>query len=437
MPFEWYNIAVQNGLSTNNPNSWYRSLEQAFIDANWDNTTSLRTIQEQDIQTSQFDYYEKFTFTDVDVWLATVVGQTSTGSKTGRDFLKVIFKNIDHTKLEGRYYIIENEYYISYFDNRVVDVDANLSVRRCNEWMKIIDPISGALYQIPCVVDYDMSAPSNRITNAIITPNNHAVVKVQQNATTDRLFTTNKRFILGNRPFRITGMQNATNQFINNNVSSLMEIDLFLDEIWDTDNLIDGIADNGQYDYNISIDTMGNTVDLLVGSTGQFHVTTLLNNKIVERVIEWKTSDKNIITITPEGYYAVVGEVGESATITTSLYNNSDVFDTITINIVDSANLELFVQLSPELNTIGEYQSVMVEVMGLYNGETYVPDQLTVTLPPHVNPYLTYTQNGNKITFTCLSRCSAPILVIYNIYVANLNKFATKEVMVKLTSLLG
>ena len=182
---------------------------------------------------------------------------------------------------------------------------------------------------------------------------------------------------------------------------------------------------------------MGNTVDLLVGSTGQFHVTTLLNNKIVERVIEWKTSDKNIITITPEGYYAVVGEVGESATITTSLYNNSDVFDTITINIVDSANLELFVQLSPELNTIGEYQSVMVEVMGLYNGETYVPDQLTVTLPPHVNPYLTYTQNGNKITFTCLSRCSAPILVIYNIYVANLNKFATKEVMVKLTSLLG
>ena len=295
LPFEWYEVAVRNGLSTDNPNSWYRNLEQAFISANWENTTSLRIIKEQDIQANQYDYYEYFTFTDIEVWLATVVGQTSTGAKTGRDFLKVIFQDINHIKLEGRYYIIEDEYYLSYFDNRVVDVDANLSVRRCNEWMKIIDPMTGGLYQIPCVVDYDMSAPSNRVTNDIITPNNHAVVKVQQNATTDRLFITNKRFILGNRPFKITGMQNATNQFINNNVSSLMEIDLFLDEIWDKDDLENGIADNGEYNYTVSIDSMQNVMDLLEGSVGQFTATVQLNNKLVDRIVQWQTSDKNTL----------------------------------------------------------------------------------------------------------------------------------------------
>ena len=93
LPFEWYEVAVRNGLSTDNPNSWYRNLEQAFISANWENTTSLRIIKEQDIQANQYDYYEYFTFTDIEVWLATVVGQTSTGAKTGRDFLKVIFQD--------------------------------------------------------------------------------------------------------------------------------------------------------------------------------------------------------------------------------------------------------------------------------------------------------------------------------------------------------
>ena len=121
LPFEWYEIAIRNGLSTNNPDSWYRNLEQAFIDANWDNTTSLRTIKEQDIQINQYDYYEYFTFSDIEAWLATVVGQTSTGSKTGRDFIKLIFRDINHIKLEGRYYIINDEYYLSYFDNRIVD----------------------------------------------------------------------------------------------------------------------------------------------------------------------------------------------------------------------------------------------------------------------------------------------------------------------------
>lgn len=437
MPFEWYEVAVRNGLSTDNPNSWYRNLEQAFIDANWDNTTSLRTIQEQDIQINQFDYYESFTFTPVDVWLATVVGQTSTGSKTGRDFLKIIFQNIDHIKLEGRYYIIENEYYLSYFDNRVVDVDANLSVRRCNEWMKIIDPLSGALYQIPCVVDYDMSAPSNKITNSIITPNNHAVVKVQQNAMTDRLFKTNKRFILGNRPFKIAGMQNATNQFINNNVSSLMDIDLFLDEIWENDDLENGIADNGQYNYSISINNTGNTIDLLAGSSGQFIANVKLNNQDVDRIIEWTTSDENVINITPLGLYQVVGEIGDVATIRATLYNNSDVFDEITVQIVESSELELAVVLSPEMERIGEYQTITVNVMGLYNGTLITPDQVNVILPVNVNSYLTYQQENNNVIFTCLNRCSAPILVTYEIYVADLDKFATKEVLVTLTSLLG
>ena len=303
--------------------------------------------------------------------------------------------------------------------------------------MKIIDPMTGALYQIPCVVDYDMSAPSNRVTNDIITPNNHAVVKVQQNAMTDRLFVTNKRFILGNRPFKITGMQNATNQFINNNVSSLMDIDLFLDEIWDKDDLINGIADNGEYNYTLSIDSIQNVMDLSEGSSGQFTATIQLNNKPVDRIVQWKTSDENIVSITSDGHYTINGTIGESAVITATLYNNADVFDEITIRIVDASELSLSINLAPEMLSIGEYQNISVMVMGLYNGELITPDEVQVILPPHVESFLTYQQNNNIITFTCLSRCRAPILVTYNIYIESLDRWATKETLVTLTSLLG
>ena len=227
------------------------------------------------------------------------------------------------------------------------------------------------------------------------------------------------------------------NQFINNNVSSLMDIDLFLDEIWDNDDLENGIADNGQYNYSISINNTGNTIDLLAGSSGQFIANVKLNNQDVDRIIEWTTSDENVINITPLGLYQVVGEIGDVATIRATLYNNSDVFDEITVQIVESSELELAVVLSPEMERIGEYQTITVNVMGLYNGTLITPDQVNVILPVNVNSYLTYQQENNNVIFTCLNRCSAPILVTYEIYVADLDKFATKEVLVTLTSLLG
>lgn len=434
MPFEMFETILSSSPSYT-PNNFYRELEQAFIDSQWENTTSLLTIQEQDVTLLQEDYFQDFTFEPIEVWVDTVVGQTSTGSKTGRDFLKLIFKDINHPKYEGRYYIVNNEYYISYFDNRVVDVDANLSVRRCNQWMKIIDPMNGSIYQIPVVVDYDMTASSNRVTSSVITPNNHASVKVQQNAFTDRLFKTNTRFILGGRPFKITGMQNATNQFINNDLASLMDIDLFLDEIWEQDNLEDGIAYNGTYDYIVDIG--GQDMELIPNSTGQLYSSVLLNGEQVERIVLWNTSDENVVTVTQEGEYNVIGEVGQTAYITASLYGNEDIFDKINITIVDESMVQADVIIDPVITGIREYESVQITVLGLYNGLTVKPDNVTLSLDAEVYNYLNYTQNDNVFTLTCLKRCNNVIPMMFTISSTNPDYTVSKVVEIKLTSLLG
>lgn len=434
MPFEMFETILSSSPSYT-PNNFYRELEQAFIDSQWENTTSLLMVQEQDVTLLQDDYYQDFTFEPIEVWVDTVVGQTSTGSKTGRDFLKLIFKDISHPKYEGRYYIINNEYYISYFDNRVVDVDANLSVRRCNQWMKIVDPMNGSVYQIPAVVDYDMTASSNRVTSSVITPNNHASIKVQQNAFTDRLFKTNARFILGGRPFKITGMQNATNQFINNDLASLMDIDLFLDEIWEQDNLEDGVAYNGTYDY--TIDISGQDMELMPNSFGKLYSNVLLNGEQVERVVEWNSSDQEIITINEDGSYEVVGAIGETAYITASLFGNKDVFDRINIIIVDESAVQAEVVIEPLITSLREYESVQITVFGLYNGLTVKPDNVILNINPEFNNFLNYTQNDNVFILTCLSRSSSVVPLLFTINSTAPDYSASKTLEIKLTSLLG
>lgn len=434
LPF--FENSINSGMATTDPNQWYRGLQQAFISSAWDNTTSIRRIiGEQEINTEQDDYYQNFVFNDVEAWVDSVVGQSSTGNKTGRDFVRLIFEDINHPKLEGRYYIVDNQYYISYFDDRVVDVDANLSVRRCNEWMKIIDPMNGSIYQIPCVVDYDMSAPANKVTTPIITPNNHAVVKVQQNATTDRLFVTNARFILGNRPFKITGMQNATNQFIDNGISSLMEIDLFLDEIWDKDDIVAGIADNGAYDYSIVI--ADGDMELTNGAQGSIYADIILNGEEVQRPIIWTTSDETVVTVDDSGQYEVVGEIGQSATIKVNLYGNVDVFDSVVITIVDMSVVEAEVVINPAFTTIREHETMKFSVFGQYNGDLITPDNVVLTLPPQTNGYVVYTQNLNEFTLTCLKRNSQEMPFTFNISNKSPEFTANKIINVKLTSLLG
>lgn len=435
MAFEFFENAIETGMSQPVPNKWYRDLQQAFIKSAWCNTTSVELVGEQDIDLTTNDYYKYFTFTNVEAWVDTVVGQSSTGSKSGRDFVRLVFQDITHPLYEGRYYIVKNEYYISYFDDRVVDVDANLSVRRCNEWMRIIDPLTGALYQIPCVVDYDMTAASNRVTTPIITPNNHATVKVQQNATTNRLFTTNTRFILGNRPFKITGMQNVTKQFINNFEASMMQIDLFLDEIWEQDDLVNGIAYNG--DYNYSIDLLGQDMELTTGATGTLYSKVALNGDTVERSVVWFTSNTEVVTIDNEGAYEVVGAVGESAAITVELEGNDEIYDSIIITVVDETAVTGEVVITPVFTFVREYETITFVVEGFYGGGLYTPDVITLTIPEGLSNYLTYTQNDNQISLTCLKRYSDSVELTVSIQCSDPAFTAEKTFSINLTSLLG
>ena len=329
MPLPYFENSLNGGYAQN-PNDYFRELQQAAIDGLFDCTSARYTVQEQ-------DGIGVYSYHDIDVWLDYIVGTTSSGVKNGIDFTQLMFQDIDHETIQGLYYIFDNNYHISYFYNKYDGLEKALAVRKCNNAMRIVDPENGSIFSIPCVIDYDMASPSQQVSSYIITPNNHATVMVQGNEDTLRLFKLNTRYMFNGRPFKLLAYQNALLQDLLNQTPTLLYLDLYLDEIHDKDDIENGLAYNGEYEYAIQIDA--ENMELTNGSSGTLSATVTLNGEEVERNVVWTTSDENTVSIDLAGKYTVVGSSGSNATITATLDGNIDVTSTITIQVVEVTSI--------------------------------------------------------------------------------------------------
>ena len=436
MPLKFFNNAINNGMCPQ-PDRAYRELAQAFISQTWTNTTARTAIEEQNLD-KENNIFDNFSFHKIEVWLNYVVGQTSSGLKNGDDFVQIAFESIDHPCLKGRYYKFDNNYWLAYFTNEYDSVAKTLAVRRCNNWLKMIDPKSGKLYSIPCVVGYEMSSPSTQVSRYIITPNNHATVIVQGNSDTNRLFKLNTRFILGGRPFKLYGKQNAMLDNINDEEPNVLYLDLFLDEIHSGDDLENQIADNGEYTYSIKINS--ENMELPRDSVGLLDVDVNLNGSEVDRNVIWSSSSK-AVDVTEKGEYKVFGEVGTSAIIRATLDGNDKVFDEITITVGDMATSEPVIVLNPDFTKIRQYENIEIDMTAVLNGVEYDPTETFISLSPDSiilnSNELSIVKNNNKYTIIC-NRFSKTTVNLYLSVSNNAPFFSAKETKtIKLVSMLG
>lgn len=271
-------------------------------------------------------------------------------------------------------YIFDNCYWIVHSYNDHDGVVQDCGVRRCNNILKIKDPENGGVFSIPCVVDYDMAASTVKVTKYILTPNNHAVIMVQGNEDTLRLFKTNTRYILSGRPFKLYGYQNAVEYDITS-PSTLLYLDLYLDEFRDGDNLIDGIAENGKYDYSIFINAEDMT--LAKESIGKLTAMVYLNGIEVEREVIWESNNPEIVSIDEQGNYVVIGDVGESANIIAHIKDNDIDYDSITISVGELEETIKIVTV-PSFEIIRQYEKIPFTISAYYNGEEVTENLLVI-----------------------------------------------------------
>lgn len=394
MPYDFFENAIDVGFYQS-PKEFYRGLNQAYIDKQWDNSTAVHTIYEQIIGDNGL---EENCWHKTEAWFNYVVGQ-GTSLRNGEDFVQLTFRDIDHISVRGQYFKFENNYWIVTFTDDNDAISHSIVVRRCNNALKMIDPESGKIFVVPCVVEYDMTSPSEQVSRYVITPNNHANIIVQANDTTLRLFKTNTRFMLGGRPFKLSAFQNTLLPGLGYENPTILYFDMYLDELHAGDNKETGIADNGLYEYAISINS--NDLTLESGAKGQLFATVTLNGVEVERPAIWQSSDDSVVEIDDSGEYKVVGKRTQSATITACLENNSTIQSSVKIKVDDSPLQEVKIYFSPYFNKIREYQTIDFDVYASFNGVEYEPDEVKIDVS---NENILVVKNVDKWQISCLKK---------------------------------
>lgn len=430
MSLHFFSNIVNNSTINSMPPKLYEDLQQQFINLEWDNTAVIENVQEQESIGSN-------NYNEIEVWVDATIADTTTGLKDTYDFLKFIFKDINHYVKRGLMYKFDNNYWIVHSYTPYDGLVQSCGVRRCNNFLRIIDPLNGSLVKIPCIIDYDMSSPSAQTSRYIITPNNHAVVMVQGNDLSHRLLRTNTRFILGGRPFKLLAYQNAIEDDAVSPENTLMYLDLYLDEIHNKDDIVNGIADNGDYNYQISISSQNMIINN--GYTGSLNAVVQLNGIETERSIVWSSSNKNIIEIKQDGTFTANDVNQGDVTIKATLEGNDEIFSEILITVTDEVLFSPYLFISPLFETIKQYGTINFSIGLVYGNETYYEfDEINCVLSDNSNQYATLIKN-NDGTYSLQGKEISPTTLSFNVSVIknNLNISVTQIFNFSVVSMLG
>ena len=359
MPFNQFALSIATGM-TQQPNDHYRELQQAVQDAQWDNT-STKTPENEGIVLEQ-DGIGLPTYHEVEAWVYPATEASVTAQRNSGDFLHFVFRDINHKIVRGMYYQYNGDYWLVNDDNPYDGIPRNLGIRRCDNELRIIDPLNGALVIIPCCVDYDMGSPAVQISRYINTPNNHATVILQGNEETLRLCALNTRYMLDGRPFKLWSFQKSvhTAQY---DIATLIYLDMYLDEIHDGDDKINQIADNGTFDYKVKLNMK--TFAGTQGAKAQLDPVVLLNGAEVSRDIEW-VYDPSMVTIDENYSMTLISATGETE-VKCMLKGNPDVYAICEVTIGETKET-WSVAMNPEFKTLRQYESVDVELIPYRNG---------------------------------------------------------------------
>ena len=394
-----FNFNVKNYLDkiVQTPKEYYQGLVQATLNDQWINTTQLFTIKEQ----SALPFVDEYT--EYEAWIDVISDNLVNTSKVYSDFVKVLFKDIDHKQnYKGQYYKINldgehEEYYICYDKMNRLSQVSDFNCVRCNNVLTWVDEY-GKILTMPCYLGTDISSTNNLVSKDGIVPNTRLIILVQANEYTMSIVKNQRFMFQHSTAFKVEEVNNYMQEQETDGQVTCVKIYVDYSAILPSDNKELNICDYYKTNYTLTIDQ--NDIEQTNGFSGQLTATVKDGNNVIDVPLKWSTSDSDVVEIDEQGNYQVIGEIGSMGRITCSMADNESIYDTITIKIVDDYLPEKKIIINPNNITELNQGQVIDFDCGVYiEGEKQ--DDIVTCVPSGANVYsytLAETLDGYKLT---------------------------------------
>ena len=394
-----FNFNVKNYLDkiVQTPKEYYQGLVQATINDQWINTTQLFTIKEQSALPFKDEY------TEYEAWVDAISDNLVNTSKVYSDFVKVLFKDIDHKQnYKGQYYKLNldgehEEYYICYDKMNRLSQVSDFNCVRCNNVLTWVDEY-GKILTMPCYLGTDISSTNNLVSKDGIVPNTRLIILVQANEYTMSIVKNQRFMFQHSTAFKVEEVNNYMQEQETDGQVTCVKMYVDYSAILPSDNKELNICDYYKTNYTLTIDQ--GDIEQTQGFKGKLIATVKNGTDVIDVPLKWSTNDSDVVEIDEQGNYQVIGEIGSMGQITCSMADNESIYDTITIKIVDDYLPEKKIIINPNNITELNQGQVIDFTCGVYiEGEKQ--DDIVTCIPSGADVYsytLAETLDGYKLT---------------------------------------
>lgn len=364
-----------------------------------------------DIQGLTENFYD---YTTLNIRLADILSPTANTTKKTDDYKQVLIpdREIDYLPIGAKINTMGNAWLVVNPSNISSAITTSV-VSRCNATYNSYDYYGNIIIEPIVVEKYTMSNNDNDNSINLVLMDGYFNITCQLNENT-RSLGINKRIILGDKPYHITGFTDFIQEFTGDRKNiHIMTFTARIDEPTESDDLTNFIA-NGK-NYIVSAELNGQT-DLIAGQATNLTADFLINGKKVESTLEhplaWQyfSDNESVAKVNNDGR-VITYEQG-MVKITAQLVQNPLVTASIDLTITEAINEPYIAFDGFTHDYISQYNKEMFTATYFENNlATNYPLKWTFSGATKRDYNAVVSEDGKSVEIECISASEKPLKI--------------------------